>query len=115
MSEPPSDAATPSTRLYSCGNTLTNFGSSCVPIFQDPVGARAAGLLRMARDPVAQRFDVLGVVHRFQIDAGRLQRVLPNSPVSSSTNAIPPVMPAAKFLPVSPSTITKPLVMYSQP
>ena len=28
---------------------------------------------------------------------------------------MPPLMPAAKFLPVSPSTTTRPPVMYSQP
>ena len=33
----------------------------------------------------------------------------------SSTKAIPPDMPAAKFLPVGPRTTAKPPVMYSQP
>ena len=38
-----------------------------------------------------------------------------NSPSSSSTKAMPPLMPAPKFRPVSPSTTTAPFVMYSQP
>ena len=33
----------------------------------------------------------------------------------SNTKAIPPDIPAAKFRPVDPSTITEPPVMYSQP
>src|SRR5439155_13373963 len=36
-------------------------------------------------------------------------------PSSSSTNAMPPDMPAAKLRPVAPSTATTPPVMYSQP
>ena len=38
-----------------------------------------------------------------------------NSPVSSSTYAMPPDIPAAKFRPVGPSTTTRPPVMYSHP
>ena len=34
---------------------------------------------------------------------------------SSSTYATPPLMPAAKFLPVLPSITTRPPVIYSQP
>jgi len=37
------------------------------------------------------------------------------SSLSSSMYAIPPDMPAAKFRPVGPSTITRPPVIYSQP
>ena len=37
------------------------------------------------------------------------------APSSSSTNARPPLMPAAKLRPVGPSTTTRPPVMYSQP
>ena len=43
-----------------------------------------------------------------------LQRVA-KSPVSSSTHAMPPDMPAPKFRPVGPRTTTCPPVMYSQP
>src|SRR5581483_3246492 len=38
-----------------------------------------------------------------------------NVPSSSSTNATPPLMPAAKLRPVRPRTRTRPFVMYSQP
>ncbi len=38
-----------------------------------------------------------------------------NTPSLSSTYAMPPLMPAAKFSPVGPSTTTRPPVMYSQP
>ncbi len=33
-------------------------GQHRIPVFQDPVGARAAGILGVPRDPVAQVLDV---------------------------------------------------------
>ena len=38
-----------------------------------------------------------------------------SAPSGSSTQAMPPLMPAPKLLPVGPSTTTRPPVMYSQP
>ena len=40
---------------------------------------------------------------------------LSSRPSSSSTQATPPLMPAAKLSPTGPSTATRPPVMYSQP
>src|SRR6476660_9820844 len=40
-----------------------------LPVFQDPIGAWAAGFFGVARDPVPQVFDILGVFDRLQIHA----------------------------------------------
>ena len=73
----------------------------------------AAGQFDMTRDQIPNDREVLAVewleLHQFEIAAPvELAR-------RSSTYAIPPLMPAAKFRPVRPRTTTRPPVMYSQP
>ena len=78
-------AILPSTRLYSCGKTLMNFGSMFVPVFQDPLAARAAGGLDVPRDQVAQQLDVFRRRPASRSTAAVLQRFSAKSPFSSST------------------------------
>ena len=90
-------------------------GQHLGPVLEYPLAPRAARIIHVLLNQTAQRSDVLFLEHGFQIDARKIAAVPENAPSSSKTYAIPPLMPAAKFLPVEPRITIVPLVMYSQP
>src|SRR5581483_5625134 len=126
-----------SARVYSCGSTLTNFGSAAS---QSSRMARASVLPVKRRwrsinsrsnassvRPAWRRRPLPAISSSCSIFAWSisfatrsrptmvtLQR-LRNSSSGSYTKATPPLMPAAKLRPVRPSTTTVPPVMYSHP
>ena len=72
---------TPSTRLYSCGKTLMNREASIVPVVENPLARVAAGQLQMARDQIADKFDIFVLRAPAQDrPTSRLQRFSVKSP-----------------------------------
>ena len=112
----PRTRLTPSTRLYSCGNTLMNFGSSSRPVLQNPRGARASGEIAMpCRSDVAP--DRCPPVRRAAPDrptpgCSAFRRSRPPRPARRRCRRSCRRRSSAR---IGPSTTTSPLVMYSQP
>src|SRR3954470_23585811 len=80
------------------------------PALEQPLGDGRAGLREVLLHEGVQGLLLL-VGQRGEVDQLRVDPLR----VELQTNAVPPLMPAAKLRPVGPSTTTVPPVMYSQP